>query len=111
MESAHYPLPTDLEQLYLSNGLVVIKRQSTPTNIQPSYHRWRDVWDDNKYFRVDNLNRDYLYRAMSISVPQYIVDDTQTTELTHPGYIVGVRDEVGTAGATDIFPIRDIIWV
>jgi len=107
--SANYP--NDLEQLYLSNGLSIIKDKNSAGTYAPTTFKWKEIWDDNKKFKLNN-GMNNTYRAISISIPQWAIDDNDKQKIGfYKTYILGVQDEIGQSGKIEIFNSKNVIWV
>lgn len=101
--------PTTQEQGLLAQGLVIIKRKLAQNNIQPHYHKWRDIWSDDWRFYVNGSNQNLVFRALAVTMPVYWVDDTSVKEWTYEGYVIGLA--IKDTGRAKIFPLAEIVWV
>ena len=104
--------PTKKEQALLGRGIFISKTKYSDENIHPTYHKWRDIWDDQLSFRIKNADENYVLRAIAITIPMYFVDDPMIKEFTYTGYVAGlVFSEYTKEGNIHIFPINDIVWL
>jgi len=104
-------VPDADEQTLIASDVAIVKLKSSATNIKPQYFKWKDIWDDDLWFIQTNGNKKMVYRAMTISVPMYVVDEKSTVELTFRGYITGVlMKNVTTQPQQQIFPLSEINW-
>jgi hypothetical protein len=106
------PTATDLEQLHLSNGLAIMKYRR-PNDVQTQFIRWRDVWDNNMKFWVSGQNENNIYRAIALSIPQYVTDERNFdgSWIRNMGYVVGIRTAKGTSPYQQIYSSSAIRWV
>ena len=104
--------PTQEELKLISNDIVITKLKYTDENIQPSYHKWRDIWDEGLLFTGKGLNQDYKFRAVAITLPMYFLDGYREKELNFRGYVAGLlQSDKDKSGDIQIFPIKEIKWV
>ncbi|MDD5168223.1 MAG: hypothetical protein PHN75_05355 [Syntrophales bacterium] len=102
-------LPTAEEQALIGQGIFISKLKDSNQNYHPTYHRWRDVWDDNLCFTVIGLDQAIVWRAMAISMPCYYRDDQSVDRPTYRAFVYGVvLDDGGVAGQP--FEFAQIIW-
>lgn len=103
--------PTANEQGLLAADIVITKVKHNPTNIQPTYHKWHNVWADAKTFRVSGANPDFTFRAIAVTLPMYFLDDPKVIEFTYRGYVAGIRFEPGSTADVQLFPSGEVVWV
>lgn len=104
-------LPTSEELNLIANDVLITKVKYNDQNIQPAYHKWKDIWAEEKKFKVKNANPDYLIRAIAVTLPMYFLDDPNIQEWTYRGYVAGLADTKYKDGNVQIFPLSEISWV
>ena len=103
-------IPTPEELPLIAKGVFISKLKKSDDHILPTYHKWRDVWQDNLCFTVERLNEEVVWRAMSISMPMYFLDEEAKTEVTHRAYVYGVFLKEQQLGQGQVFPLAEIKW-
>ncbi|MFW9874717.1 MAG: hypothetical protein ACFFG0_16540 [Candidatus Thorarchaeota archaeon] len=90
--SANPKFPSQKDLASLRDGIVLIKEQRSNNNILPRYFRWITIWNDNKKFKVRELNQEVDFRAVCIAVPAYTVYETSYAYAEFLGYVYGVSE-------------------
>ncbi|EHY0959251.1 hypothetical protein K2C03_004340 [Vibrio vulnificus] len=103
--------PNQEERSLIGEGVLITKVKYNDNNIQPIYHKWKDIWDDDKKFIVKGSNPDYIIRAISVTLPMYFLDDPSVREWTYRGYVAGLAQNESKNGDVQIFPLSEVSWV
>lgn len=92
------PDSTDLQIIKEGNLVlkVVIPNQYPYGTGMPYYFKWLEIWDDNKLFTINHHNSVLLYRAVSITLPLYVVDRYQFGDSEKESYVYGILVSDGT---------------
>ncbi len=103
--------PNEEERGLIAEGVLITKVKYNNSNIQPIYHKWKDIWSDNKEFTVKGSNSKYTIRAIAVTIPMYFLDDPSVKEWTYRGYVSGLAQNEYKSGDVQIFPLSEISWL
>ncbi|HET6890079.1 MAG TPA: hypothetical protein VFH31_03175 [Pyrinomonadaceae bacterium] len=103
--------PTEAELNLIAQDVLITKVKYNDQNIQPVYHKWKDIWADEKLFKVNNKDPSYRIRAIAVTLPMYFLDDPNLQEWAYRGYVAGLADSQYNDGNVQILPLSEISWL
>lgn len=102
--------PSDLEQNLIANDILITKEKSGE-DIIARYHKWKDIWGDNKLFQLSGQNSMIKIRALAVTLPMMLQTETDGGMQRYKGYVAGISHSVSQDGEVKIYPLNDIYWV
>lgn len=102
--------PGDLEHSLIANDILITKEKSED-GFTSSYHKWKDIWSDNKLFQLSGQNSMIKVRALAVTLPMVLQTDIDGRVHSYKGYVAGISHSVSQDGEVKIYPLNDIYWV